>query len=165
MPYTDPETVRTILAPDGSTGLGSAASMSDAGIQQAIDEATSEIDGRLAVRYTTPFDHDSLPVPALIATIARDNAAYLATLTYRQGDPLPPGHPILLRYQRSSTLLAQIGTGVVSLDVIPDPPPELDSGTATVINPNGDDVMFTMEGLGIGPRRPNRFSPFERWVG
>lgn len=162
MPYTDPETVRTILAPDGSTGLGSAASMSDSAIQQAIDEATSEIDGTLSVRYPVPFgDEDGETVPALVATIARDNAAYLATLTYRQGAPLPTGHPILLRYARSSLMLANIAKGIISLNVEPDPPMESSAGEATVINPYTGN-LFTLEDAGIG--RSLRTDPFgQRW--
>jgi phage gp36-like protein len=151
MAYSDPDTVRTILAPDGSTGLGSAAAMSDEALQQAIDEVTSEIDGTLAVRYPVPFgEDDGNPVPALVATIARDSAAYLATLTYRQGNPLPVGHPILLRYQRSSLMLSNIAKGIISLNVGDTPPTETSSGEATVVNPYTGN-LFTLEDAGIGP--------------
>lgn len=149
MAYTDPDTVRGILAPGGNGAPGSAASLGDDDIQQAIDEATSEIDGALAVRYGTPFDD---PAPDLVCTIARDNAAYLATLTYRQGDPLIAGHPILLRYQRSSALLLRIASGAVSLDVGEDSPPEIDPG-AEVVNLN-EGTMFEPGDLGLGYRRP-----------
>lgn len=144
MAYADTGTVRDILDPDGARGPGTAACLSDDKLQEAIDEATSEVDGRLAVRYSTPFAD---PAPALVANITRDVAAYLATLTHRKGNPMAQDDPVRLRYARASTLLAQLVSGGVSLDVGLNPP--ADEAQVVVVNPYEGD-LFTMDDFGLG---------------
>lgn len=112
--YTDTGSVRLALSPGGDeSDTGSAASLGDADLQAAIDDATDEINGKIAARYTIPFPD---PAPTLLARICRDIASYFATLTMRGGDPVLPGEPILLRYNAAEALLAQIQAGTLVLD-------------------------------------------------
>lgn len=129
--YATPTTVRVALSPGGDpTDVGSAASLSDSDLQDAIDEATAEVDGRIRGRYSLPFT----TVPSLVSSITRDIAGYLATLTDRRGDPIPPGDPVALRYARAQTLLNQVATGALELDADP-PTPAATSGSRPFANP------------------------------
>lgn len=111
--YTDVSAVRLALSPGGDeSDTGSAASLADADLQAAIDDATDEVNGKITARYPLPI---AAPVPSILARICRDIAAYFATLTYRRGDPLLPGDPVALRYKAAEDLLTQIQTGMLSL--------------------------------------------------
>lgn len=112
--YTDVGAVRLALSPGGDgSDLGSAASLADPDLLSAVDDATNEINGKIAARYTLPIE----PQPAILNRIARDIAAYFATLTYRRGDPILPGDPVQLRYNAAEALLAQIQAGTLVLDL------------------------------------------------
>lgn len=111
--YTDVAAVRLALSPGGDdTDLGTAASLDDADLQAAIDDATDEINGKIATRYQLPLS----PVPTILNRIARDIAAYFATLTFRRGDPLVANDPVQLRYNAAEALLTQIQNGTLTLD-------------------------------------------------
>lgn len=149
--YTDVTAVRQILSPDGSTDptLGTAASLSDAEIQEAINEAASEINARVAGRYTVPFAQ----APAIIEKLNRDIAAYLATLVYRRGDPIDPNDPVQLRYNRAQTLLAAIQNGKAELVGAAGPVAE-GTAEAEVINPYFGDLFLPADfNLGPAPYR------------
>lgn len=111
--YTSVSAVRQVLAPDGDTSvtLGTAASLSDSELQEAIDEGAVEINARLASRYTVPLT----PIPAIVEKINRDIASYQATLTYQRNIPLGQDHPIRLRAARAFELLKAIGAGKIEL--------------------------------------------------
>lgn len=112
-PYLLPADVRNVLA--GTAALtGSAATLSDDDLFEAIFEAQSEVNARLAARYTVPFADD---VPPLVISITRDIAGYLATLTYRRGEPVQTGDPVLLRYTRAQALLTQAANGNLVLPI------------------------------------------------
>lgn len=154
MAYATVEQVRLALSPDGSSDptLGTAASLEDAQLEDAIGEAASEVDGKLAGRYTVPFD----PVPGLVTGWTRDIAAFLATLTYRRGTPLSPDDPVRLRYLRAKDMLDQASKGLVDLVGVAD-------GTATsaaeptVVNPY-DGVLFPLDSFHLNPS-----SSYRRW--
>jgi phage gp36-like protein len=110
VPYLDPADVRLILA-GTENAAGTAASLTDNDLTDAISEAQDEVDGRLAARYDTPFTDP----PTVVVNITRDIAAYLATLTYRRGDPIQPGETIQLRYNRAQNLLSQAANGTFPL--------------------------------------------------
>jgi phage gp36-like protein len=130
--YCNPDDVRAVLAGNATT-TGTAATLSDDDLWGAIEEAQTEVDGRLASRYQTPF----LTPPALAVTITRDIAGYLATLTYRKGAVLQPGDPTLLRYQRAQALLTQAAAGNLGF---PEAPAETAAGEPTVANPIDGDL-------------------------
>ncbi len=110
--YTAPAAVRDAMAPALGTDQASAVGLSDVQIQEAIDNACAQVDAVLHVRYPLPLP---LPIPTLVATIAQDIAAWLATLTWRANNPIPPTSPIAQRYDRATTLLAGLGAGTIEL--------------------------------------------------
>lgn len=131
MTYTDPGTVRVALSPDGDdTDTGTAASMSDNDLNAAIQQADDEIDGKLFGQYVVPFTD----TPPLVANIATTIAAYLATLTFRRGNPIDPNDPVRLRYNMAETALAQIMSGAITLIDVDVPPSPSAGGAPVVVN-------------------------------
>lgn len=128
MPYTTKQQVRLALARDLTEVQGTAASLEDPQIDDAIAEAASRIDGRLGSLYLVPFAD---PAPDLVQTIARDLAAFLADLTFREvRDYQSQLNPVYIRYQEALTLLKEIAEGKVSLP-----------GAPGVTTPTGGDVV------------------------
>jgi phage gp36-like protein len=113
--YTTVGDVRGALAPGGTdTRAGeTAASLTDSELVDAIQEAGELVDARLGERYSTPF---AAPYPPLVSQIARDLAAYGATLTNRKGQPLNDRHPVQLRYNQASDLLDKLASGSAVID-------------------------------------------------
>jgi phage gp36-like protein len=131
--YVDVPTLAKILAGTGNLP-GTAAALADADLTSAIDQAQAEVDGRLAVRFTTPF----VDPPQLVVDITADIAAYVATLVYRRGEPIAAGEPILLRYQRAQALLSQAAAGTLALPATQAAP--TGEGQPTVVNPIDGDL-------------------------
>jgi phage gp36-like protein len=157
MAYVTPEEVRGVLSFAGASDTRSAAGVTDPQLISAIEDARTEIDARLAVRYPTPFDDPASaekPVPPVVKRINRDMAAYLATLTFLKGAPMADGHPVALRNGSAQSLLQGIATGKITLDLpggLPaDQPAENKPGGATVVN-RYEGAMFTPGSFGIGP--------------
>lgn len=150
MAYVTPNEVRSIVARDEEQYDSTAASLTDAQIEEAIDSATNEVEARLSGQYIVPF---SLPpnTPPLVAEIVRDIAAWLADLTYRQDVDYTTGNePMLLRYQRALDLLTRIETGAITLPGADTPElPTTGSGTGQPINPYEGD-MFRLKDFNLG---------------
>lgn len=142
--YAAVQDVRLALSPDGLADAATAASLSDAELADALSEAQSEVDARLAAHYPTPFPAGQVPVIVTAAT--RDIAAYLATLTFRRGEPLAPGDPVALRYQRALALLQDASRGIVELPAGPTSSP---SQQVTVINAY-EGTLFTLDDMALG---------------
>jgi phage gp36-like protein len=141
--YCTVDEVKRALRPDEeSKASATAANLSDSQLQDAITEATNEIN---AVVAGAPF---TAPFPPIVATLTRDIAAYLATLAYRKGNPLPDDHPARLRYARAEMLLDKAAAGKLDLTLDVEAP----GGEPAVENPYEGD-LFTLEGMGIGPGR------------
>jgi phage gp36-like protein len=150
--YTDVPTLRLALSPGGDeTDVGSAASLQDRDLEAAIADATDEVDGKIRSRYSLPFD----PVPTIIGRIATDIAGFLATLTYRRGDPIQPGDPVLLRYNAAEALLTQIQTGKIDLDATATPGPGGAPVVANVLTGN----LFDTDDFPIPPAFPVLTTP------
>lgn len=140
--------VRGVLAPDADDPSGTAAVLSDDQITAVIDDAQTEVDARLGVRYEVPFAD---PVPQPVKQITRDVAAYLATLTYRKTLDLSDQDPVVLRYTRAMNLLTAISKGQADLEVpTGDPEPETVGGMHGVNRYEGR--MFTPGQFGLGVR-------------
>lgn len=163
MAYCTVDDVRAVLSAQGVSDTASAASLSDDDLQAAIDDTSSEVDARLAVRYDVPFDDDreteAKPVPRLVRNITRDIAAYKATLTYRRGAPLETTDPAQLRYNAATKLLSLVVNGQATLGLENSPSedqPSIAREGATYNRNIGP--MFGPEELGIGPAilRPRR---------
>jgi phage gp36-like protein len=145
--YVSPPQVRAVLAPEGENDQSTAAQLSDAALVEQIVAAQREIDARLRDRYSVPFGAGA--VPGLVVELARDIAAYLATLTHRRAGEVSDSEVIRLRYTRAKEILTQLGSGEVDLDT---PPAEAtaESAEPTVINPYDGD-LFAKEQLGVHP--------------
>lgn len=128
--YTTPDEVRLVLTRDLEKTAGNAASLADSTIGEQINSAMQRIDGKLALRYKVPFAE---PTPTLIRDIARDIAAYLADLTFREvrdyGSDL---NPVYLRYKDALALLDSIAKGETVVPGEP-APGESEVGTMTVV--------------------------------
>ncbi len=87
-------------------------------VNQAIEDATSEINGYCMARYEVPFN----PVPPFIKKLAADIAIY--NLFSRRGyDEDSADRSILDRYKNAVRVLENIAKGVITLGQ-PQPPPE-----------------------------------------
>lgn len=112
MPYTTKERVRLVLARNQDQAEGTGAMLSDEQIDDNIAEADREIDGKLSSVFATPFN----PVPALIANLSRDIAAYLSDLAFREiRDYQSSLNPVVLRYQRAQDMLKALMNGSMDL--------------------------------------------------
>jgi phage gp36-like protein len=141
--YATPGDVRKALAPEDDTSGGTAASLSDSQLTNAIAEATNEIDARVqGAPFTT--------IPPVISSIARDIAAYFATLAYRKGNLLPPEHPVALRYAHAQALLTSAARG--ELDLTQDTEPVAGGDVAIVNQYEGSLFSLDSEGIGEGTR-------------
>jgi phage gp36-like protein len=111
-PYADRDKVREIISRSAPSRPGTAASLSDAQVDEAILAAGRKIDARLATLYSVPFD----PVPQLVSDIATAFAVYDLDLTFREvrdyGSEL---NPVLLRFKNASDLLEMLAVGKATL--------------------------------------------------
>lgn len=120
MVYVQPDDVRAVLSSSAASVEGTAASLDNTQLQQAIDAAEAEIDARLSQRYEVPFVVATLP--KLVKDIARDIAAYLADLVYRGNvDYSSDTDPVMLRYRRAEKLLEQLASGEIVVPTYGDP--------------------------------------------
>lgn len=150
--YVQPDDVRGVLARDDASAGHTAASLGDAEMAAVITSAQTEVDSKLAARYTVPFPDGQ--VPRLVAEVVRDIAAYLADLRFRQGkDYESERDPVLLRHKRAQELLAEIVAGRVDLPVPPGS--QTTSGVMRPRNPYRG-RLFTMGDFGLGPGTPRR---------
>jgi phage gp36-like protein len=155
--YTTVDDVRGALAPGGTdTRAGeTAASLSDTELEDAIQEAGELVDARLGERYSTPF---TPPYPPLISQIARDLAAYGATLTNRKGQPLNDRHPVQLRYDQATDLLDKLSSGSAVIDTGDE---EAAPGSTAVVNVI-DGSLFDPWDFGLASPTQPPFDP-EHW--
>lgn len=128
--YTDKDTVRNVLAPDGVQD-GTAASLDDGDINEAIERVSSRVDVFLGQRYAVPIPDGS--VPGIIRDITTDIAAYDLTLAYYKGVDISDQDPVIRRYRDARGMLGQLSTGLLLLDL---PPKDASvSDDPIVINP------------------------------
>jgi phage gp36-like protein len=149
-PYTTKDAVRELLARD-SASAGTAASLGDPTIDDAIDSAGALIDSKLGTVYSVPFSQD--PPPAMVVRIAKAVAAYEADLTFREvRDYASELNPVYLRYRDALTLLDQLQKGSATLPdyIPPDPDPGLPDPTGGnvvgVFNPNLCSTAWDLHG-------------------
>lgn len=128
--YATVAQVQQVLAKDAARVESNAASVPEETISVGIEAAQSEIDAKLGVIYTVPFD----PVPVLITKLTVDIAAYLTDLTYRESrDHNTALSPVYLRYQRAEALLEQLQDGTAVIPPVGDTPNEPTHGTSVAI--------------------------------
>lgn len=148
MAYLTPEQLRLAIAPNPGAVAGSAASLPDAQLQDAIDGATAEVDGRLSTRYKVPFE---APLPVLVRTIVTGKAIFLATLQYRGSKDLAAFDPVMLRHAQVESLLKDLVAGRAGLVEVDGTAPEQHpggSGVGTPLNPY-EGQMFAPSSFGL----------------
>jgi phage gp36-like protein len=111
-------------------------------INQALADASAEIDGYLAARYALPLPM----VPAILARIAGDIAIYRLLSLRRMGDI----EDARRRYEDARKLLEAISRGTVSLGLPATLPPEQQPGLSLAAAKSGPSPVFgadEMEGF------------------
>ena len=136
--YSTVTDVRNALAPGGQW-TGTAATLEDPEIEDAIRQADSRIHSYLRLRYEIPVEmveqgdppqpHEVAPAP--VRYWSRDIAAYLATLTFKRNKDVSPDDPVRLRHNAAMSELTDARKGVITL---PFPPPVPDDSSVTVVN-------------------------------
>lgn len=107
---------------------GTASTLTDPQLVDAINEAEGIIDGYIASRYViTPVEisDDTDPQNILIFLVApdpvrgwcRNIAAYLAALTYRKNKDLGEDDPIRLRYNLTMALLLDVRSNKMNISL------------------------------------------------
>lgn len=144
--YVAVPAVREVVSRDPFRPQNTAAALTDGQIEAAIVNAQAEVDARLRGRYPVPFD----PVPALVASITLDVAAWLVTLLYREQKDIPDGDPAIRRYERAQCLLRDIATGMADLDAGDGgaPAPRTGGGLGPAI-PRRDGDLFGAANFGL----------------
>lgn len=161
--YCTRDEVVDVLTRNAAETSGNAGSDDPDAIDKAIRDASQEIDAKLALKYTVPFN----PVPKLINAICQDIAAYLSDLVFRENrDYTSDLSPIYLRYQRAEDLLGKLSTGeaIIPPDGTEPEPPDTGSGirvAAAFSRPGLIDPCDFDIGRGYG--RPPYWSP-EGWA-
>jgi phage gp36-like protein len=164
--YCTRDEVVDVLTRDAAEVEGNGASVDGEAVDKAILDAEAEIDSRLGIKYTVPFN----PVPPLIASIAQDIAAYLADLVFRENrDYQSELSPIYLRYQRAQAQLGRLQTGEAIIPPTgsdPDNPPDTGSGLRVAAAysrpPLIDGCEFDIR-IGCSPARAPYWTP-EGWA-
>lgn len=157
VPYATPLQVRSLVERGLASRPGTASSLSDDKVLEAINSAEQTIDSRLGLAFSVPFD----PVPPLVTDIALAIAAYQLDLTFREvKDYNSDLNPVLLRYRDAIALLQDIAKGIAALpgyEAPPDsnPPPNPNDGGSVVgvINPT------LVQGCGPYAGQPYAYDP------
>jgi phage gp36-like protein len=151
MGYTTPAEVRALLTPGGGDAPmpeenGTAATMSNADLQEQIELAEAYIDSRLSTHYAIPLPE---PIPLLIKQVAAAMAAWHATLSYRQSADIEFNDPVSHRYRWAQQVLNELESGKSELY----PTPEV--GSSDVFN-QYEGELFSPQEFGIRQADPYR---------
>ena len=165
--YCTIKDVRYALTPDGDkTDKSTAASLPDAQIEDAINEAEDTIRAFIASRYKIVIaevedGNEYVSVaPKPLRGWCRDLAAFLAALTFRRNKDLGEDDPIRLRWAMVMGFLKDVRDGKMDLD-LPGPDDDTDSQGVHVENLY-QGKLFGMEDVGLGydGSHTQRFEPY-----
>lgn len=161
MSYSTPQSVRLALNPAGDPNdKTTAASLPDATIQDAIDEADATIDAFIGGRYAVPVAVVAGKVPMPIPAWSRNIAAYNATLTFRRGKDLTATDPVQLRYTATMSALTAVRDGKAVLQIPDNSGTNAATGGVAVSNPYTGD-LWTADDFNIGPA--STLTPQDGW--
>lgn len=168
MAYTTPAEVRLALLPSSDGSIPSplsntAADLTDAQMDDAIAEASATIDGYIGGFYAVPVADagDPAATPHPIDFWARNIAAYLATLTYRQSMDFTDTDPIARRYKDTLGALQAVAAGKMKLQI-----PQNETGNSAVavgdaFNPYVGD-LWDPQDFSLSPSLSPTLDPAER---
>jgi phage gp36-like protein len=125
-----PEEILTQLTDDENTGAPVATR-----VEEAIEQADSEIDSYCAMKYTVPFD----PVPEIVKKCSVDIAIY--NLYSRRVEDLPPTRSD--RYRNAVRQLEGIAKGAVSMGTGHAAEPQANRDESPVNTKTAEDRMVT----------------------
>jgi phage gp36-like protein len=156
--YTTPAKVRQALVPSATGTLPSsptntAADFTDTQLQDAIDEASAQIDSYIGRFYTTPVAQVEGVTPDPISFWARNIAAYNATLSYRGSQDFTDDDPIARRWRATMEALQMVALGKAELNL----PTSRDNTAATVgnaVNPYLGE-LWTPDDFSLSPHFQN----------
>lgn len=166
--YSTVTDVRNALAP-GSVREGTAATLTDQQIIDAINQADALIRSKIGHLYIIPLETVDIPAqgenPASTEEFAeepvrywsRDIAAYLVTLTYKRNADVSENDPVRLRMNLAMAGVTEVQRGQATLPFPPYVPPGQTSADAAVINQYTGD-LFGAEDFDLAPVGfPHRF--------
>ena len=173
--------VRNALTPGGEASRpgGTAASLEDAQIEDAIREADGVIDLHISLRYSVPAliiveerEEGGVTVEVTYTVgqqparyWSRNIAAYLATLTFSRNRNIPEDEPVRLRYNQTMSQLIAVRDGRANLNF---PPPGGEDAAVTdgvaVFN-QYEGHLFTADDFYIGPAGDQRPRSLAHWPG
>lgn len=137
-PYSTVTDVKNVLGGDAASGT--AATLSNTVLLDAIYQADSMIRSYIGYRYQIPFEHidqDDNPLTTVAAEPvrwwSRDIAAFLATLTYKRNQDVTPDDPVRLRLNMALQQMVAVRDSKTHLAF---PPAQVQSAdpAVTVIN-------------------------------
>lgn len=166
--------VRNALAPGGDASRpgGTAASLEDSQIEDAIREADGIIDLHVSLRYSVPeviltststVEGEEVTITITVGQQparywSRNIAAYLASLTFSRNRNIPEDEPVRLRYAQTMAQLQAVRDGLANLDF---PPPGGEDapydGDPTVFNTYLGH-LFDARDFHLAPERPDSYS-------
>lgn len=157
--YTVVSEVRLALVPssDGAipaTPSNTAADLVDTQLQDAINEAASQIDSYIGRFYAVPVAAVGNPaaIPHPIDFWCRNIAAYNATLTYRGSQDFSDDDPIARRWKATMDALSLVATGKVALQIPDNTSEHSASGVGPAYNPYIGD-LWTPDDFSLSPGR------------
>ena len=175
--------VRNALTPGGDASRpgGTAASLEDPQIEDAIREADGIIDMHLSLRYKVPMLElseiltDDNDVEVTVTYIvgqqparywSRNIAAYLATLTFSRNRNMPEDEPVRLRYNQTMAQLIAVRDGRANLP-FPAPDGESPAGSDIGVFNQYEGTLFGPSDFHIGPGGSYSGGPrsFSHWPG
>lgn len=110
--YATPEDVRGVLSPDGQQDdYETAASFSDAAIDDSLKRAQGKVNTYLAERYAVPVEAAVYDTDGVLRDWTSVIAAFYATLTYSRGQDIGSDDPIRLRYNDVLKVLERVQSG------------------------------------------------------
>lgn len=169
--YCTVSDVRNALAPGGDASRpgGTAASLTDEQLVDAIREADTVIDLHLSSRYTIPLDEvegeATTVAPQPVRFWSRNIAAYLATLTFSRNRNIPVDEPVRLRYDQTMQYLVAVRDGRSDLN-LPPVAPNTGPSDVEVINAY-EGTLFGADDfhIGVGGGYGGYPNSFSHWPG
>lgn len=160
--YCTVQSVRDRLTPGGN-GIGTATTLEDSQIIEAIETGDAVIDSYVSRFYTIPTepDEDDPTQTVAVKPIRQFSvifALYYATLDYRRNQDLTDQDPTIRRYNSILAILQAVGAGKGTLPLPPVDPGsggDTGAGDATVVNQYIGTLFGPRDfGLGYGQGRP-----------
>lgn len=167
MAYSTPAMVRQALVPTADGSLPdppthTAADLTNAQLQDAINEADAMIDGYIGGFYAVPVSAVNGATPHPLDYWSRNLAAYAATCTFRGSMDFADTDPVARRYRETVGALKDVSGGRLRLQLPQNVGPNAAAGAAPPVNPYIGD-LWTPDDFDITPNPP-AYNPGGLWL-